>query len=126
MIATRLASSLEIKSKYLRRYLVSISVRPCHFSGKNLIDLHKSVHSKTSTVTSPVLVLNRGPLTPNQSPISISERFSYESSILFLRNRTCNLPYPSCKSKKTAFPILLRLTILPTTETFSDLKCSCC
>ena len=115
--AMRIASSLEIRSRYLWRKRASTSARPCHFSGRGRSDLLSTVHSSASTVTSPVRVRNSGPDAPTQSPMSMSESVSYESGRLFFLRRTCIFPWPSWRPRNVALPIPLRRTMRPATET---------
>ena len=69
-------SSLEMRSKYLCLYLISLSFKPDHLSGKGLIALVKITISCKSKVSSPLRVLNKCPSTPTISPISINSKKS--------------------------------------------------
>ena len=76
---------LTIKSRYLCLYLFSISVKPCHLSGKGCNDLDNISHLDTFIESSPLLVFLIVPKTPIQSPIStISLRSSKESSFALI------------------------------------------
>ena len=61
MTAIRIASSFEMRSRYLWRKRASTSARPCHFSGRGRSDLLSTVHSAASTVISPVRVRKERP-----------------------------------------------------------------
>ena len=58
------ASGFTIRSRYRWRYRVSTSLRPCHFSGSGRWHLARNVRLVAQTVSSPVRVRNRCPLTP--------------------------------------------------------------
>ncbi len=63
-------SGFMIRSTYRCRYRVSLSVSPCHFSGRGRRLLASSRTSRASTVSSPVRVRMRGPVAPRKSPTS--------------------------------------------------------
>ena len=67
-----LTSELDIKSKYLCLYLVSLLVSPCHFSGNGLKDFVKSSILVASNVNCLVLVKKHVPSTKIKSPMSIN------------------------------------------------------
>ena len=82
---TSFDSGLLIKSKYLCRYLISISARPLCFSGIGLKALVIRIIECASIVSSCVLVLNKLPPTPIMSPRSQVLKLLYKSGfILFL------------------------------------------
>ena len=64
--------ALTRRSTYRRRYRVSTSRRPCHFSGKGRTDFERKVQALTWTVSSPVRVRIRSPVTPTKSATSSS------------------------------------------------------
>jgi len=82
-LADFIAVSLAIKSRYLCLYLVSVSVSPCHFSGRGRKALQMICNFDACADIWSVRVRNIVPLTPIQSPISSCSKISYSSPIWF-------------------------------------------
>ena len=108
------ASSFAIKSRYLCLYLVSMSFKPCHFSGKGLNDFERRVSLETLRVISPVRVLKNFPSAPMISPISKSSlKFHISSPTVSFLIYSCILAVWSFISQNMLLPCSLWLIILP-------------
>ena len=121
-LADSIAASFAIKSRYLCLNLVSVSVSPCHFSGRGRKALQIMWNSDAWADIWPVRVRNIAPWIPIQSPISSCSKISYCSPIWFWRRSIWMVPSPSEISRKVAFPIPRLATTRPANATsiFSD------
>ena len=97
------ASGVTQRSTYRCRYLVSVSLIPCHLSGKGRRASAKRTQESTRTLSSPRRVVMTTPVTPNQSPRFRSQNSS-KSGVLLEGANSWIRPEPSSRVPKANLP----------------------